>query len=192
MEFLNYMRNPEENDSSNQAMKKSSKLYLVKERPPPDQVVSGSYNLLSYYKLEGTYNKFSGKKLKESLSSFLPDLPNVLDVPGSKNGSSLRGLIERPPVANKEIQPLQQGALMSAFRLHPGALPDNLRPDFQYTETKKQHKHKRKNKNAFLSYDPKLSEERTLKNPIKKPKKPKKEKKDKKDKKERKKEKGQR
>jgi len=148
------MTNHEDGDSS-QIMKKTSKLYLVKDRPPPDQV-SGSINLLNYYKLEATYNKFSGKKLKESLSSFLPDLPNVLDVPGNRNGSSLRGLIEKPPVANKEIQPLQQGALMSAFRLHPGALPENLRPDFQYTESKKTHKHKKKSK---IAYDPKIMDE---------------------------------
>ena len=188
----NFIRNT---DDTTPASLKPSKLYLLKDRPPPDQV-SGSMNMLVYYKLEGTYNKFSGKKLKESLSSFLPDLPNVLDVPGSRNGSSLRGLIEKPPVATKEIQPLQQGTLMAAFRLHPGALPENLRPDFQHNESKKQHKHKRKSKTAFLSHDSKTfeSEEST-----RKPKKSKKhdeekrkKKKDKKERKERKKEKGQR
>jgi len=194
MEFLSYMTNHDDGDSS-QTMKKTSKLYLVKDRPPPDQV-SGSINLLNYYKLEATYNKFSGKKLKESLSSFLPDLPNVLDVPGNRNGSSLRGLIEKPPVANKEIQPLQQGALMSAFRLHPGALPENLRPDFQYTESKKPHKRKKKSKNALLVYDSTILEDEPGKkrpmtnNDISEKKKKKKKKKE--ERKERKKDKGQR
>ena len=43
-----------------------------------------SYNLLA-------------KKMKDSLSSFLPNLPGVIDTPGSQDNSSLRGLIEKPP-----------------------------------------------------------------------------------------------
>ena len=35
--------------------------------------------------------------MKDSLSSFLPNLPGVVDTPGSQDNSSLRGLIEKPP-----------------------------------------------------------------------------------------------
>ena len=35
--------------------------------------------------------------MKDSLSSFLPNLPGVIDTPGSQDNSSLRGLIEKPP-----------------------------------------------------------------------------------------------
>lgn len=33
---------------------------------------------MAYYGLEHSYSKFSGKKLKEQLSSFLPTLPGVI------------------------------------------------------------------------------------------------------------------
>ena len=35
--------------------------------------------------------------MKDTLSSFLPQLPGVIDTPGSQDNSSLRGLIEKPP-----------------------------------------------------------------------------------------------
>lgn len=44
--------------------------------------LTGSVNLMAYYGLEHTYSKFSGKRLKESLSSFLPNLPGIVDTPG--------------------------------------------------------------------------------------------------------------
>lgn len=37
---------------------------------------------MAYYGLEHSYSKFSGKKVKEQLSSFLPNLPGVIDGPG--------------------------------------------------------------------------------------------------------------
>lgn len=44
--------------------------------------LTGSTNLMAYYGLEHSYSKFSGKKVKEQLSSFLPNLPGVIDGPG--------------------------------------------------------------------------------------------------------------
>lgn len=38
---------------------------------------------MAYYGLEHSYSKFSGKKVKEQLSSFLPNLPSVVDESGS-------------------------------------------------------------------------------------------------------------
>ena len=35
--------------------------------------------------------------MKDTLSSFLPQLPGVIDTPGNQDNSSLRGLIEKPP-----------------------------------------------------------------------------------------------
>ena len=40
---------------------------------------------------------FLAKKMKDTLSSFLPQLPGVIDVPGNQDNSSLRGLIDKPP-----------------------------------------------------------------------------------------------
>lgn len=95
---------------------------------------------MAHYGLEHSYSKFSGKKLKESLSSFLPGLPGMIDTPGSADNryaflkialvqhyidyfvmfcSSLRSLIEKPPIGGKELLPLTSVQL-AGFRLHPG------------------------------------------------------------------------
>lgn len=42
---------------------------------------------MAYYGLEHAYSKFSGKKVKEQLSSFLPNLPSVIDGPGQQVNS---------------------------------------------------------------------------------------------------------
>ena len=44
--------------------------------------LTGSTNLMTHYCLEHAYNKISGKKLKEELSAFLPNLPGNIDTPG--------------------------------------------------------------------------------------------------------------
>ena len=51
---------------------------------------------LPFYKIAYTYF-FPAKKMKDSLSSFLPQLPGVIDTPGVQDNSSLRGLYEKPP-----------------------------------------------------------------------------------------------
>lgn len=81
--------------------------------------LTGATNLMSYYGLEHSYSKFSGKKLKEQLSSFLPTLPGVIDSPGQQDNSSLRSVIEKPPIGGKELLPLTNVQL-DGFRLHPG------------------------------------------------------------------------
>lgn len=81
--------------------------------------LTGATNLMAYYGLEHSYSKFSGKKLKEQLSSFLPTLPGVIDAPGAQDNSSLRSVIEKPPIGGKELLPLTSVQL-DGFRLHPG------------------------------------------------------------------------
>lgn len=81
--------------------------------------LTGATNLMAYYGLEHSYSKFSGKKLKEQLSSFLPTLPGVIDSPGQQDNSSLRSVIEKPPIGGKELLPLTNIQL-DGFRLHPG------------------------------------------------------------------------
>lgn len=74
---------------------------------------------MAYNGLEHSYSKFSGKKLKEQLSSFLPTLPGIIDAPGVQDNSSLRSVIEKPPIGGKELLPLT-GVQLAGFRLHPG------------------------------------------------------------------------
>lgn len=105
--------------------------------------LTGATNLMAYYGLEHSYSKFSGKKLKEQLSSFLPNLPGIIDRPGHQDNryvdinvllrrllrsellsrfyffSSLRSVIEKPPIGGKELLPLTSVQL-AGFRLHPG------------------------------------------------------------------------
>lgn len=40
-----------------------------------DAEITGATNLMAHYGLEHSYGKFSGKKVKEQLSTFLPNLP---------------------------------------------------------------------------------------------------------------------
>lgn len=40
--------------------------------------LTGNTNLITHYNLEHAYNKFCGKKVKEKLSNFLPELPGGL------------------------------------------------------------------------------------------------------------------
>ncbi|KAG5670326.1 hypothetical protein PVAND_000602 [Polypedilum vanderplanki] len=119
----------------------SGPFYLVKE-PPEKSDLTGATNMLSYYGLEHTYNKFNSKKVKESLSSFLPNLPNVIDGPAEIDNSSLRSVIEKPPICGKELHPLTSVQL-AGFRLHPDVpLPEKYRI-LNKTPTRK---HKKKDK----------------------------------------------
>ncbi|XP_064620786.1 mediator of RNA polymerase II transcription subunit 19-like [Lineus longissimus] len=116
--------------------------YLMKE-PPDETELTGSTNLMSYNGLEHSYNKFSGKKVKEELSAFLPNLPGNIDTPGIQDNSSLRSLIEKPPITGKEILPIT-GAALTGFRLHPGPLPEQYRLMTQVPQKKKKHKKQKK------------------------------------------------
>merc|ERR1719188_787307 len=115
----------------------------MKPDPLPRSDITGATNLMASKGLEHSYVKLTTKKMKDSLSSFLPNLPGVIDTPGSQDNSSLRGLIEKPPVVGKELHPLGYGQL-AGFRLHPGPLPEQYRISMQ-VQTKKK-KTKRKNK----------------------------------------------
>nr|CAG4648881.1 EOG090X0DK3 [Polyphemus pediculus] len=117
--------------------------YLHKELPG-DAELTGATNLMAHYNLEHSYNKFSGKKFKDSLSSFLPNLPGLIDTPGSADNSSLRGIIEKPPIGGKELTFLNQLQL-TGFRLHPGPLPEQYRMA-SVAQQKKKQKHKKHKK----------------------------------------------
>lgn len=103
----------------------SGPFYLLKE-PPEQEKVTGQSNLIIEYNLEHAYQKFNGKKVKEPLSSFLPNLPGIVDTVGDNDNSSLRSVIEKPPITGKEIEKLSVSQL-AGFRLHPGPLPEQYR-----------------------------------------------------------------
>ncbi|RWS31157.1 mediator of RNA polymerase II transcription subunit 19-like protein [Leptotrombidium deliense] len=118
----------------------SGPFYLMKE-PPAESELTGAANLMSHYNLEHSYNKFClGRKMKDQLSAFLPSLPGNIDTPGTHDNSSLRSLIDKPPIGGKELMNLNQNQL-SGFRLHPGPLPEQYR--LMNQPVKKKHKQKK-------------------------------------------------
>ena len=96
--------------------------------------------------MDHSYNKFCcGRKLKDALSSFLPNLPGNIDFSVSNNDTStLRSLIEKPPITGKELIALTASQL-TGFRLHPGPLPEQYRLMHTASNLKK-HKKKKKSK----------------------------------------------
>ena len=57
----------------------------------------------------------------------------MIDVPGVQDGSSLRSLIEKPPVCGNSFSPLT-GNLLTGFRLHTGPVKN-----MGYTHTHADH-----------------------------------------------------
>jgi len=118
--------------------------YLMKPEPIVMSEVTGATNLMSSKNLEHSFQKLAAKKMKDSLSSFLPGLPGMVDLTSQQDNSSLRQLIEKPPVGGKELMLLNQLQL-AGFRLHPGPLPEQYRTLLNQMPTKeKKNKHKKK------------------------------------------------
>ncbi|RLV97298.1 hypothetical protein DV515_00011974 [Chloebia gouldiae] len=66
----------------------------------------------------------------------------MIDLPGSHDSSSLRSLIEKPPICGSSFTPLT-GAMLTGFRLHAGPLPEQCRlMHIQPPKKKNKHKHK--------------------------------------------------
>lgn len=131
----------------------SNPFYLMNELQGECEL-TGSSNLLTYYGLEHSYEKFTGKRVKESLSSFLPNLWTLADESVSVENSTLRSVVEKPPIVGKQLLPLTNIQL-AGFRLHPGPLPEEyLRLNEQMTPVRKQKnkskKHKHKDESAPL------------------------------------------
>jgi len=117
--------------------------YLMK----PEQIVmsdvTGATNLMASKNLEHSFQKLAAKKMKDSLSSFLPGLPGIIDTTAAQDNSSLRQLIEKPPVGGKELMLLNQ-LQTAGFRLHPGPLPEQYRSLLNQVPAKEKKKHKKK------------------------------------------------
>lgn len=128
----------------NPSIVNSGPFYLMKE-PPVECELTGATNLMAYYGLEHSYSKFNGKKLKESLSSFLPNLPGILDGPGQEDNSTLGSVIAKRPIGGKELMPLTS-AQLAGFRLHPGPLPEQYRYVSATPPKRHKSKHKKHNK----------------------------------------------
>lgn len=93
--------------------------YSMKE-PPAKAELTGDKDLMTEYGLHHTLTKFKEKKFKESLASFLPNIPGINDlITHPVENSTLRSVIEKPPIGGKELLPLT-AVQLAGFRLHPG------------------------------------------------------------------------
>ena len=64
-------------------------VYLLKDRVlPVASEVTGAMNLLNEKGLKNTYNRYCQKRVKETLSHYLPDLPGVANM--TLDGDGLR------------------------------------------------------------------------------------------------------
>lgn len=145
-------RSPSLNNTDQSALKmklqihpKPGPFYLMKTENIIQSEVTGATNLMASKNLEHSFTKLASKKMKDSLSSFLPQLPGMIDTPGSQDNSSLRGVIDKPPVGGKEIVTLNQFQL-TGFRLHPGPLPEQYRAMLNQVPGKDKKKSNKKRK----------------------------------------------
>ncbi|CAI7993071.1 Mediator of RNA polymerase II transcription subunit 19 [Geodia barretti] len=97
--------------------------------------------------LQKAYTELNSRKIKDPLSSFLPDIPGEFDS-AEPPGTTLLDLVENKPIGGKEFHGLSGQALLG-FRLLPGPLPEQFRIDppsmTGHTKSRKKKKHKHKN-----------------------------------------------
>ena len=121
----------------------TSEFYL-QTKPVESAPITGANNLLQNYDLNWAYTKFSNKKVKQQLSSFISHLPGPVDTPATEDESGLMSLIERGGPVMKEIKPLT-GTQLTGFRLYPGPIPEQYKvPLLLELQTGKPKKHKKK------------------------------------------------
>lgn len=103
--------------------------------------------------LQKAYNELNSRKIKDPLSSFLPDIPGDFDS-AEPSGTMLLDLVEHKPIGGKEFHTLSGQALLG-FRLLPGPLPEQFRidPPSLATQSKSRKKKKHKHKTIDRSED---------------------------------------
>ncbi|VDN27913.1 unnamed protein product [Gongylonema pulchrum] len=139
--------------------------HLMKPELPHQSVLLGSNDLLAEYDMSSAYQRFCGsKRLREDLGSFLPHLVGNFNFDNALEFSSLRMLVEKPPITGKEITGLSASA-MAGFRLTPGAVPEPysvhlpryfdkaMNDPMNYDENGDETKHKRKYKWSLDDFD---------------------------------------
>jgi len=134
--------------------------YLMKPEPIVMSEVTGATNLMANKNLEHSFQKLAAKKMKDSLSSFLPGLPGMVDINSQQDNSSLRQVIEKPPVGGKELLLLNQVQL-SGFRLHPGPLPEQYRTLLNQMPTKEKKKNKKNKHHKHRGGDTPAGDDKT-------------------------------
>ncbi|CAJ0953948.1 unnamed protein product [Ranitomeya imitator] len=128
------------------ARRSSGPFYLLRELPGLSDL-TGSVNLILHYNLNIHLGNSVARKSKKNSATFFRTcqaasiVKGMIDTPGSQDNSSLRSLIEKPPICGNSFTPLT-GALLTGFRLHAGPLPEHCRLMHIQPPKKKNKKHK--------------------------------------------------
>ncbi|PIC38589.1 hypothetical protein B9Z55_010557 [Caenorhabditis nigoni] len=97
---------------------------------PENSEIQGNHDLLTAYGLGPVERAFNGtRRVKEKMSAFLPHVIGELHLDATKEASSLRALIEKPPI-HKEISNLSSSA-MQGFKLSAGPVDERYRHLFE-------------------------------------------------------------
>ncbi|CCD72411.1 Mediator of RNA polymerase II transcription subunit 19 [Caenorhabditis elegans] len=109
---------------------KNEPFYTLKALLPPYSEIQGNHDLLMSYELGPVEGGFSGsRRVKEKISSFLPHIIGEFHLDATKEASSLRALIEKPPI-HKEISNLTSSS-MQGFKLSAGPVDERYRHLFE-------------------------------------------------------------
>ncbi|CAB3401687.1 unnamed protein product [Caenorhabditis bovis] len=93
---------------------------------PPKSEINGSIDLLEAYDLgKLCHGLFNPRRLREEMSSFLPHLYGNLSFNVLQEASSLRALVDKPPI-HKEITTLPSSS-MQGFKLSTGPVDERYR-----------------------------------------------------------------
>uniref|UniRef100_A0A1I7TNI2 Mediator of RNA polymerase II transcription subunit 19 n=2 Tax=Caenorhabditis tropicalis TaxID=1561998 RepID=A0A1I7TNI2_9PELO len=117
------------NNATLQNMKDQG-FYTLKPFLPQYSEIQGNHDLLTAHGLGPVEGNFSGsRRVKEKLSSFLPHIIGEFHLDATKETSSLRALIEKPPI-HKELSTLSSSA-MQGFKLSAGPVDERYRHLFE-------------------------------------------------------------
>ena len=85
--------------------------------------IQGNHDLLTAHGLGPVDGGFTGtRRVKEKMSAFLPHVIGEFHLDATKDASSLKALIEKPPI-HKEISNLSNSA-MQGFKLSAGPVDE--------------------------------------------------------------------
>jgi len=103
-------------------------IFLAQTAAVANAQIKGDMDLLAHFRFHKLYNKYCTKKQKESLSSFLPDIPGNIDREATEQSSLMR-VVHVPPIP-KDIIPFSDGELRK-FALQKQVLTEEDRKKLQ-------------------------------------------------------------
>ncbi|EFP09310.1 hypothetical protein GCK72_009633 [Caenorhabditis remanei] len=122
---------PPNGPPTNTVPEMKEKMFYAMGKPLPDySEIQGNHDLLTSYGLGPVEGGFNGtRRVKEKLSAFLPHIIGEFHLDATKEASSLKALLDKPPI-HKEITNLSNSA-MQGFKLSAGPVDERYRHLFE-------------------------------------------------------------